>query len=71
MVQKSLPKIQLKNDALVASVQNTILSSAGTANDVLKRLPLLTGDNGVFSVFGKGEAKSLSTIAKCVMFGAG
>jgi len=57
VVQKSLPKIQLKNDALVASVQNTILSSAGTANDVLKRLPLLTGDNGVFSVFGKGEAK--------------
>ncbi|MBP8945107.1 MAG: TonB-dependent receptor [Paludibacteraceae bacterium] len=57
VVQKSLPKIQLKNDALVATVQNSVLSSAGTANDVLKRLPLLTGDDGVFSVFGKGEAK--------------
>ena len=57
VVQKSLPKIQLKNDALVATVQNSVLSKAGTANDVLKRLPLLTGDNGVFSVFGKGEAK--------------
>ena len=57
IVQGNLPKIQLKNDALVATVQNSVLSKAGTANDVLKRLPLLTGDDGVFSVFGKGEAK--------------
>jgi len=57
VVQGNLPKIQLKNDALVATVQNSVLSKAGTANDVLKRLPLLTGDDGVFSVFGKGEAK--------------
>lgn len=57
VVKGNLPKIQLKNDALVATVQNSVLSKAGTANDVLKRLPLLTGDDGVFSVFGKGEAK--------------
>jgi hypothetical protein len=57
VVRGNLPKIQLKNDALVATVQNSVLSKAGTANDVLKRLPLLTGDDGVFSVFGKGEAK--------------
>ena len=57
IVKGNLPKIQLKNDALVATVQNSVLSKAGTANDVLKRLPMLTGDDGVFSVFGKGEAK--------------
>jgi hypothetical protein len=57
VVKGDLPKIRLKNDALVATVQNSVLSKAGTGNDVLKRLPLLTGDNGEFSVFGKGEAK--------------
>lgn len=57
VVKGSIPKIQLKNDALVTAVQNTILSKAGTGNDVLKRIPLLTGDKGKFTVFGKGEAK--------------
>lgn len=57
VVKGDLPKIRLRNDALVTTVQNSVLSKAGTGNDVLKRLPLLTGDKGVFSVFGKGEAK--------------
>lgn len=57
VVKGNLPKIQMKNDALVANVQNTVLSKAGTGNDVLKRIPLITGDKGEFSVFGKGEAK--------------
>ena len=57
VVNSNLPVIRIKNDALVTTVQNSILSRAGTGNDVLKRLPSLTGDNGVFTVFGKGEAK--------------
>ena len=57
-VRANRPAIRLKNDALVASVQGSVLSQAGTANDVLRRLPSLTADNkGTFSVFGKGEAK--------------
>ncbi|MDO5742770.1 MAG: TonB-dependent receptor, partial [Vagococcus sp.] len=57
VVRSNLPRIEIKNDALITTIQNTVLSKAGTGNDVLKRLPSLTGDNGVFSVFGKGEAK--------------
>lgn len=57
MVKGNLPRIEIKNDALVTTIQNTVLSKVGTGNDVLKRLPSLTGDDGVFSVFGKGEAK--------------
>lgn len=57
VVKGELPKIRLRDDALVTTVQNSVLSKAGTGNDVLKRLPLLTGDDGVFSVFGKGDAK--------------
>ena len=57
VIKGDLPKIRLRNDALVTTVQNSVLSKAGTANDVLKRLPSITGDNGEFSVFGKGQAK--------------
>lgn len=57
VVQGDLPRIRLRNDAIVATVQNTVLSKAGTANDVLKRLPAITGDDGNFTIFGKGKAK--------------
>ncbi|MDD2476610.1 MAG: TonB-dependent receptor [Dysgonamonadaceae bacterium] len=57
VIKGDLPKIRLRNDALVTTVQNSVLSKAGTANDVLKRLPSITGDDGEFSVFGKGQAK--------------
>lgn len=57
VVEGDLPRIRLRNDAIVATVQNTVLSKAGTANDVLKRLPAITGDDGDFSIFGKGKAK--------------
>lgn len=57
VIEGNLPRFEIKNDALLTTIQNTILSKAGTGNDVLRRLPSLTGDDGVFSVFGKGEAK--------------
>lgn len=57
VIKGDLPIIRLRNDALVTTVQNSVLSKAGTANDVLKRLPSITGKDGEFSVFGKGQAK--------------
>lgn len=57
VVRGNLPVIRIKNDALITTVQNSVLSKAGTGNDVLQRLPSLTGGDGAFSVFGKGEAK--------------
>ena len=57
VVNGDLPRIRLRDDAVVATVENTVLSKAGTANDVLKRLPAITGDDGDFSIFGKGKAK--------------
>ena len=57
VVNGNLPQIRLRDDAVVATVQNTVLSKAGTGNDVLKRLPAITGDDGDFTVFGKGKAK--------------
>lgn len=57
VVNGDMPRIRVRNDALVTSVENTVLSKAGTANDVLKRLPAVTGDDGAFEIFGKGAAK--------------
>lgn len=57
VVKGNLPRIRVRDDASVTSVENTVLSKAGTANDVLKRLPAVTGDDGAFEIFGKGAAK--------------
>lgn len=40
----------------LAGVAGTSLAKLSSANDVLKRLPLLSGDNGSFSVRGRGQA---------------
>lgn len=54
VITARMPTYQLKGSSLVATIQNTMLSVAGTANDVLKRIPGLQGDDGEFTVFGKG-----------------
>ncbi|MDR1115742.1 MAG: outer membrane beta-barrel protein [Tannerella sp.] len=42
------------NGGIVANVAATLLSTVGTANDVLQRMPGVTVDNGKITVFGKG-----------------
>lgn len=54
VVKANLPKTRIMGDALVTTVANSILADAGTANDVLTKVPLVTGSEGKFSVFGAG-----------------
>lgn len=54
VVKADLPVTRLKADALETSVQGTVLSRAGTAEDVLARIPGLQKTKGGFEVFGKG-----------------
>lgn len=49
------PTYKMKGNALVADVQNTLLSNAGTASDVLGLIPFVQGSEGNFTVFGKGS----------------
>jgi hypothetical protein len=42
------------NGGIVANVAATLLSTVGTASDVLQRMPGVTADNGKITVFGKG-----------------
>lgn len=44
----------MKGDALVTSVQNSVLAKAGSANDVLGKVPGILKDKDSFEVFGKG-----------------
>lgn len=50
-----LPTYQLKGSSLVTNIQETLLSTVGTANDVLSHIPGLEGSDGEYTVFGKGE----------------
>lgn len=54
-IKGSLPVTRLKGDAMVTTVENTVLSSLGSANDVLLKIPGLTKNDDSFEVFGKGE----------------
>lgn len=54
VVTGKIPTYQLKGDALVTHVQNSLLRQAGTANDVLKHIPGIQGKEGELTVFGKG-----------------
>lgn len=53
-VKGDLPTTRMKGDALVTSVQNSVLSKAGTANDVLGKVPGIIKKKDSFEVFGKG-----------------
>ena len=54
VVKATLPVTRLKDDALSTNVQGTVLSKAGTAEDVLARIPGLQKKQDGFEVFGKG-----------------
>ncbi len=55
VVRSSRPVTAIKGDAFVTRVDNTALAHAGTANDVLSQVPMVTGRDGNFEVFGKGS----------------
>lgn len=58
VVKSTLPKTQLKGDALRTTVAGTILEKAGSTTDVLNKLPLLSAKRGEgVEVIGRGAAE--------------
>ncbi len=51
------PISRLTADGQQTTVAHTVLAEMGTGNDVLKHIPMVDGDDGVYEVFGRGEAK--------------
>jgi len=54
VVKGNLPVTRMKGDAMVTSVENSVLSKVGSANDVLTKIPGITKKQDTFEVFGKG-----------------
>jgi len=55
VVTGRVPAITMKNNTLVTTVENTMLSSVGTASDVLMQIPELRVNREEIEVFGKGK----------------
>ena len=54
VVKGHLPKTVIKGDAFVTPVENSVLAEAGSANDVLEKLPGVISRDGGYEVIGKG-----------------
>jgi hypothetical protein len=54
VTSKTPPFQRGNNGGIIANVSTTLLSTVGTANDVLQRIPGVAVDNGNLTVFGKG-----------------
>ena len=54
VVKGYLPKTVIKGDAFVTPVENSVLAEAGSANDVLEKLPGVISKDGGYEVIGKG-----------------
>ncbi|MBQ3191831.1 MAG: carboxypeptidase-like regulatory domain-containing protein, partial [Bacteroides sp] len=54
VVKGYLPKTQAKGDAMVTQVSGTLLEKAGTAENLLNKIPNVTSQDGSVMVFGRG-----------------
>lgn len=54
VVKGNLPVTRMKGDAMVTSVENSVLSRVGSASDVLTKISGITKKQDAFEVFGKG-----------------
>ena len=57
VVKGTRPISKLTQNGVQTTIANTILSEIGTGNEVLKRIPMVSGDNGQFNIFGRGKAR--------------
>lgn len=55
VVKANRPSTTMKGNSLVTNVEGSSLSLAGTANDVLTRVPMVVDNGGTLEVFGKGS----------------
>ncbi|MDE6310869.1 MAG: outer membrane beta-barrel protein [Muribaculaceae bacterium] len=54
VVKSTRPTTAMKGNALVTNIDGSALAMAGTANDVLSRVPMIVNNGGTLEVFGKG-----------------
>ena len=57
VINGTRPISKITSSGVETTVANTVLSDMGSGNEVLKRIPMVTGDDGEFEVFGRGKAR--------------
>lgn len=58
VVKSTMPKTRVSGDAMRTTVAGSILEKAGTATDVLNKIPSLSAEkDGGVTVFGRGDAE--------------
>ena len=53
VVKADMPVTRMRGDALVTNIQNSVLSKAGSASDVLGKVPGVIKERNSYEVFGK------------------
>lgn len=54
VITASLPKTEIKGDAVVTNITGSVLEHSGNANDVLAKVPGMISTNGGLEVIGRG-----------------
>lgn len=54
VVKSTLPRTRVIGDAMLTTVAGTVLEKAGTADNLLDKIPNVSSSNGSVSVFGRG-----------------
>ena len=57
VVKGDLPKTRLKGSSMITTVAGSVLEKAGTAENLLDRIPGVSAGGGAVSVFGRGAAE--------------
>lgn len=57
VVKGDLPRTRIKGDAMITNVEGTLLEKAGTAENLLDKIPNVSADDGSVKVFGRGSAE--------------
>ena len=55
VVEAQLPRIELKGDAVVTNISGSVLEHAGTAQDLMAKIPGMIQRDGKSEVIGRGE----------------
>ena len=68
VVKATMPKTKMKNGAMVTRIEGSVLETAGTAEDMLSRVPGMMRRGGVLQVIGKGTPIYYINLYKIMRF---
>lgn len=68
VVKADLPVTRMKGDAMVTSVENSVLSKVGSANDVLTKIPGITKSRMLLKSSVKERLLYILMVENCTIY---